>query len=284
MKTRFVIISLSMLATAACGGSAPPAAKSGEESTAQVDAKLATVLAGAQRTEKERARDQYRHPRETLEFFGLREDMTVVELSAGQGWYTAVLGPVLAAKGKLSVTGGDPNGPPDGEGTKNAKVLAERLAKDAAVFGKVNMIAADWHKDVSLGPDGSADMVVTFRNLHGWIEGNEADRVFAASFRVLKHGGILGIEEHRANPGVPTDAKTIGDTGYVPEAYAIQLAEKAGFKLVEKSEINANPKDTKNHPEGVWTLPPTLKLGDKDRDKYLAIGESDRMTLKFVKP
>ena len=285
-------ISLALVCTAvACSAGAGGPPKSAQEPTAGIDAKaaldarLVSVLAGPQRTDPERARDKYRHPRETLEFFGLRDDMTVVELSAAQGWYTAILAPLLAERGKLSVTSADPNGPPDAESTKNAKQLAERFAKDPGSFGKVSTVVVNWKQGgVSLGPDGSADMVVTFRNLHGWIANGLVDKVYAAAFRVLKHGGILGLTEHRARPGTQPDPKVIGDTGYTPEPYAILLAEKAGFKLAEKSEINANPKDTKDYPEGVWTLPPTFKLGSVDREKYLAIGESDRMTLKFVKP
>ena len=140
----------------------------------------------------------------------------------------------------------------------------------------------DWKQpDVSLGPDGSADAVLTFRNLHGWIRDGVLDNVLSACQRVLKSGAILGIEEHRAKPNASTDAKVIGDTGYVPEAFVIQAVESHGFKLAAKSEINANPKDTTDHPKGVWTLPPTLRLGDVDREKYLAIGESDRMTLEI---
>ena len=272
--------------SAGAGGPAKSAASTAQaDKPGEIDAKLVAVLAGPQRTEVERARDKYRHPRETLEFFGLKEDMNVVELSAGQGWYTAVLAPLLAERGKLSVTAADANGPPDAESTKNAKLLAERFAKDPQAFGRVSTIVANWKQgDVSLGPDGSADLVVTFRNLHGFISGGVMDKVFAASFRVLKHGGILGVTEHRAKPGTKSDPKVIGDTGYTPEPYAIELAEKAGFKLVDKSEINANPKDTKDYPKGVWTLPPTFELGAVDHEKYATIGESDRMTLKFVKP
>jgi predicted methyltransferase len=211
--------------------------------------------------------------------------MTVVELSAAKGWYTAILGPLLSEKGKLAVTNADPNGPAESEGTKNAKSLLDRFAKDPASFGKVSTIVTNWKRDeVSLGPDGSADMVLTFRNLHGWIAGGVADKVLSAAFRVLKPGGVLGVEEHRAKADASSDPKAIGDTGYVPEALVVKLAEKAGFKLAGASEINANPKDTKDYPKGVWSLPPTLQLGDTDKEKYIAIGESDRMTLKFVKP
>jgi predicted methyltransferase len=277
--------SLLSLLVISCGGSPAAAPKTSNEPVISVDSKLTRVLAGAQRTDQERARDHYRHPRETLEFFGIAENMTVVELSAGQGWYTAVLAPLLSPNGRLSVTSADPNGPPDSEGTKNAKLLADRLGQDPANFDRVSTLVVDWKKgDVSLGPDASADLVVTFRNLHGWINNGTFDNVLGACFRVLKSGGTLGIEEHRAKADASTDPKVIGETGYVPEAHAIALVEKAGFKFVARSEINANPKDTKDHPKGVWTLPPTLRLGDVDRDKYLAIGESDRMTLKFTKP
>jgi predicted methyltransferase len=284
MKTsHFCFVALSFAAVA-CGGSSTPAPQSAQPSPA-TEAKLATVLTGNQRTADERARDVHRHPRETLEFFGVRENMAVVELSASKGWYTAILGPLLSEKGKLAVTNADPNGPADSEGTKNAKSLLERISKDPTAYGKVTTIVTNWKKDeVSLGPDGSADMVLTFRNLHGWIANGIADKVLAASFKVLKSGGVLGVEEHRAKADASSDPKAIGESGYVPEGLVVKLAEKAGFKLAGASEINANPKDTKDHPKGVWSLPPTLELGDKDKEKYVAIGESDRMTLKFVKP
>ena len=286
MKTSHFCFVAFSFAAIACGGSSTPAPQSAaSQPSPSTEAKLATVLTGNQRTAEERARDTYRHPRETLEFFGVRENMTVVELSASKGWYTAILGPLLSEKGKLAVTNADPNGPADSEGTKNAKSLLERISKDPSSFGKVSTIVTNWKRDqVSLGPDGSADMVLTFRNLHGWIANGVADKVLAASFKVLKPGGILGVEEHRAGEGASTDPKAIGDSGYVPEALVVELAKKAGFKLEGASEINANPKDTKNHPKGVWTLPPSLQLGDTDKEKYMAIGESDRMTLKFVKP
>jgi predicted methyltransferase len=272
------------MSLAACGSTGAPPATPASDAPSPVDTKLRSSLAGPQRTDAERARDVYRHPRETLEFFGLRDDANVVELSPGAGWYTAVLGPVLVERGKLSVTSADPNGPPDSEATQDAKALLARFAKDPASFGKVSAMVVKWRGDaVSLGPDGSADMVLTFRNAHNWLEAGLFDKVLGSIFKVLKPGGVLGLTDHRANPGGPTDAKTIGDTGYVPEAYVIQQVEAAGFKLAGKSEVNANPKDTKDYPKGVWTLPPTYELKDVDRAKYQAIGESDRMTLKFVK-
>jgi predicted methyltransferase len=287
MSNPKIAFTLSLLLLSCGKGAVPPetSATAPAASAATIDAKLTPVLSGAQRTEEERARDIYRHPRETLEFLGLAENMTVVELNAGQGWYTAILAPLLSAQGKLATTGADPNGPPDSEGTKNAKKFAERLSSNPASFGKVTTLVVDWKKsDASLGPDSSADMVVTFRNMHGWIRDGVIDNVLSASFRVLKSGGTFGVEEHRASASTAAEPKVIGETGYVPEAYAIQLIERAGFKLEAKSEINANPKDTKDYAKGVWTLPPTLRLGDVDRDKYMAIGESDRMTLKFKKP
>jgi predicted methyltransferase len=275
---------------AACGSAETPPATSPSTSasteSSPVDAKLRAALAGPQRTEAEKARDVYRHPRETLEFFGLRDDMSVVELSPGEGWYTAVLAPVLVDHGKLSVTTSDPNGPPESEATQNAKALLGRFAKSPDAFGKVNPMVVRWRgtDPVSLGPDGSADMVLTFRNAHNWLEAGMFDKVLAAALKVLKPGGVLGLTDHRANAGGPTDAKTIGATGYVPEAFVIAQVEAAGFKLAGKSEVNANPKDTKDYPKGVWTLPPSYELKDVDHAKYQAIGESDRMTLKFVKP
>lgn len=290
----FAPVSIAALLVA-CGGSSASSAPAGAPSAtgaaapasgtdAATDAKIRASLAGAQRTDKEKARDAYRHPLETLEFLGLRDDMTVVELSPGAGWYTAVLAPVLRDRGKLIVAGGDPNGDPNSEGTKNAQALRDRFQKDPQAFGKVQAIVVARDKPWVLGAPESADMVLTFRNFHNWVGGGTIEGVLKSVFAVLKHGGVFGVTDHRANPGAPTDAKTVGHIGYVPEAYVIQLAEAAGFKLAGKSDVNANPRDTKDYPKGVWTLPPTYELGDQDRAKYEAIGESDRMTLRFVKP
>jgi predicted methyltransferase len=249
---------------------------------ANTEAKLRAVIGSSDRPADEVARDRYRHPRETLEFFGVRDDMTVVELWPGGGWYTAILAPLLAEKGKLAVTSMDPAGPPDDHGAQMARQYAARLASKANVFGKVDVRVLHPPTDLTLGPDGSADAVLTFRNVHNWVGAGLADKVFAAAFQVLRPGGIFGIEEHRAK--ADADPSKAGDTGYVPEAFVIDLAQKAGFRLEGRSEINANPKDTKDWPKGVWTLPPVLTLGDQDRAKYEAIGESDRMTLRFRKP
>ena len=246
-----------------------------------VDAKLTAAIAGTTRTEKERARDGQRHPRETLAFFGLTDSMNVVELWPGGGYYTTILAPVLAERGHLTVTHFDPKGDPKSEDTEEAQAILGRLAKTPDVFGKVTPKELK-RPELSLGPDGSADMVVTFRNVHNWIDEGSAEQVFAASARVLKSGGVLGVEEHRGKPGM--SVQQIKDSGYVPEPVVIALAEKAGLRLAARSEVNANPKDTTDHPKGVWALPPVLANKDVDRDKYIAIGESDRMTLKFVKP
>jgi predicted methyltransferase len=291
MRAPLVLLTTAVLLPCACrastpapaapltGASAASAAAAADPST---DAKLKAAVASSDRPADEAARDKWRHPVETLEFFGIRDDMTVVELWPGMGWYTQVLAPVLSEKGKLVVTSMDPAGPADDYGAKMARQYAARLAAKPGVFGKVEVRVLHPPADLSLGPDGSADAVLTFRNFHNWIGAGIAEKVLDASFRVLKPGGVFGVEEHRAKPDA--DPKKAGDTGYVPESYVIDLAQKAGFKLEARSEVNANPKDTKDYPKGVWTLPPVLRLGDQDRAKYEAIGESDRMTLRFRKP
>jgi predicted methyltransferase len=264
---------------AAPGAESAPAASSG--STIEVDAPLRDAVAGPARGDRERARDVYRHPGETLAFFGVRPDSKVVELWPGGGYYTAILAPYLAAGGKLAITHFDPAGDPKSEDTQEARYILDRLAKTPAVFGKVAPVQIA-RPDFVLGPDGSADFVFTFRNVHNFIEAGYAESVFAAAGRVLRPGGVLGVEEHRGRPGMSTEE--IKKTGYVPEDVVIHLAEGAGLQLAGRSEVNANPRDTKDHPDGVWSLPPTFSGKDVDRAKYAAIGESDRMTLKFVKP
>lgn len=250
---------------------AAAASAEGAATSAATDAKLKAVLALPHRTDADRHRDQYRHPAETLEFFGIRPDMNVIEIWPGGGWYTEILAPFLKDTGKLAVTN-----------TANGKKYADMLKGNPAVYDKVEVRTINPPTDINFGPDGSADLLVTFRNIHGWMPGGYDNKVYAAAFKVLKSGGVFGVEEHRAKAGA--DPASLKDTGYVPEDYVIKQVEAAGFKLAAKSEINANPKDTKDYAKGVWTLPPTLRMGDQDKDKYLAIGESDRMTLKFVKP
>jgi predicted methyltransferase len=273
-------IALVLMLVAACHKPSSKDKPAEAPHAASIDPALAAAVANPARTDAERARDTYRHPAETLAFFGLKPDMHVVELVPGGGWYTAILAPYLHDKGALAITSADPNGPPDGEGTKQAQAMATRL-KSSPVFDKVTTVRMDDH-EIQLGPDGSADMVVTFRNIHNWIPGGTAPSVFAAIAKVLKPGGVLGVEDHRAVKDLTN--KEVDDTGYVSEAQVIALAKAAGLELEERSEINANPKDTKDHPHGVWSLPPTYAGKDVDHDKFAAIGESDRMTLRFRKP
>lgn len=237
---------------------------------------LQTILTSSHRSEQNRLRDKYRHPAQTLEFFGLRPNMTVVELWPGTGWYTEILAPFLAPKGQLIVTNLTPST------SKPALALQEKLAANPEVFGKVKVAQINPPNELTLAPENSVDMVVTFRNIHNWVKAGYAEQVYTAAYKALKPGGILGVEEHRGKPGISLQESI--KTGYMSEDGVIAAVEKAGFKLVSKSEINANPKDTKDYPGGVWTLPPTLSQGQKDRQHFLTIGESDRMSLKFIKP
>lgn len=247
---------------------------------------LAAAVDGEHRGEW-RVRNEFRNPAETLSFFGLKSDMRVVEVWPGGGWYTSVLGPTLAQGGGKLVLAHNAvaDGDPEAYRVKIRKALNEHLSTHAAVYGTAveegYLIPGE---RVELGEPGTADLVVTFRNLHGLARDGKGDdaAVMKAAFDALKPGGVLGVVQHRA----PEEGDPIewAKKGYLPETYVVQLAEKAGFVLDEKSEVNANPKDTKDHPEGVWTLPPSLRLGDQDREKYVAIGESDRMTLRFKKP
>jgi len=243
--------------------------------------KLDQVLAGSWRSDKNKARDQYRHPKQTLEFFGLKPGMSVIELTPGGGWYAEVLAPLQKLAGGSYTAAIVTPKKKDGEAAQDKDALSKKFEGDAEHFDKAKVLQFD-SKAPKFGPPASADMVVTFRNVHNWVMNDSAAATFKACFDVLKPGGVLGVTDHRAKAG--TDLDTTKKTGYIPEDTVIKLATDAGFKLDGKSEINANPKDTKDYPEGVWTLPPTLQLGDKDKDKYLAIGESDRMTLRFVKP
>lgn len=238
------------------------------------------AVAAEHRSAKNKARDQYRHPAETLEFFGIKPDMKVLEILPGRGWYTDILAPILKDKGELTAASFGANHPNDYLRGIHAK-FEKHLTSNADLFGKLNLVVFEdngYLKDVA---DNSQDMVVTFRNTHNWIRYGGIEEAYKSFYRVLKKGGVLGVVQHRANKG--DDAKTTAQNGYVPEAYLIKLVENMGFELVDKSEINANLKDTKDHPKGVWTLPPSYRLKDVDKEKYTAIGESDRMTLRFVK-
>lgn len=254
------------------------------ETTQALDA----AINGNQRSAENKARDVYRHPRATLAFFGFEAHMTVVELWPGGGWYTEILAPALRGSGKLVAahygedTGSDYR-------TRNYLGFVEKLAARPEIYDQVKLIT--WGKGAgnALGQDQSADMVVTFRNMHSLIRDDQLDAFLDAALRVLKPGGVLGVVQHRgetlADRG-PGDINIAGEagSGYVPQDYLIDQVTAAGFVLDGQSEINANPRDIKQYPEGVWTLPPSLSLGETDQAKYLAIGESDRMTLRFIKP
>jgi predicted methyltransferase len=247
-----------------------------------VEALLDQAIAGSHRSEKNRVRDQYRHPKETLLFFGLQPGMTVVEISPGGGWYTEILAPVLKGSGAYIAAGPPLEDPATERWQRQAgEAFTDRFAKQPAVFGKVLVTSFKAPSYVQIAPKGSADLVVTFRNVHNWTASGTDEASFAAFFDALKPGGTLGVVEHRAAPGTPREQMV--RTGYMTEDYVIGLASKAGFQLVGRSEVNANPRDTKDHADGVWSLPPTRR-GLFGGDRYLAIGESDRMTLKFAKP
>ena len=257
---------------------APPPPAPRDAATA---AALTQALAGPQRSAGNRARDVYRHPLDTLLFFGIKPGMTVVEVWPGAGgWYTEILAPLLAENGKLFAAQ-MPAAPGNEFVTAALKAFGDKLAAQPDVYGKVAVTSLGADVD-AIAPPGSADMVVTFRNVHNWMNLGFAPAAFAAMFKALKLGGILGVVEHRGNPAKPQDPRA--GTGYVNEEYAIELIKAAGFDFVARSEINANPKDTKDYQQGVWTLPPDYRLGNRDRAKYEAIGESDRFTLRFRKP
>jgi predicted methyltransferase len=230
------------------------------------------------RNEKNRTRDKYRHPAETLSFFGLKPDMTVVEIWPSAGWYAEIIAPLVAEHGQYIAAINDSNG---GDGQKANQQFEDWKKSHPEVGGKITTTIFAPPSKTAIAPAGTVDMIVTFRNLHNWMRAHGAQEAFKSFYKALKPGGILGFVEHRASAKGKIDPEA--KSGYVRESDVIRMAKKAGFKLVAKSEINANPKDTKDYPEGVWTLPPSYRLKEKDHDKYEAIGESDRMTLKFVK-
>lgn len=241
---------------------------------------LKKILAGSHRAPGNAERDAARHPAKTLAFFGVKPDMTVFEYGPGAGWYTELLAPLLAARGKLIVNHGDPNGPAEQRGTYYARRFQHFLDKAPQLYGKVQTIRVD-SKKPTLGVDGTLDMALVIRGAHGWARRGSTDVWLAAIHQALKPGGVLGIVQHRAAEG--GDPKETAPKGRWPQKALVAAVEAAGFKLDKSSELNANKKDAGGYSEGVWTLPPTLRLGDQDRDKYTAIGESDRMTLRFIK-
>jgi predicted methyltransferase len=265
------LAALICLAFTAVAGAAPPA-----ETTP--DPALAAVVASPAREPRFVARDPARHPVEELTFFGLKPTMTVVELWPGGGYWTEILGPYIAKHGHYYVALPLPGNAEEDSGV--ARWRSRVAAQQGRLGDIVETTLGPGHFEIA--PAGSADLVLTFRNIHNWMEAGYAEDVLAACYKALKPGGVLGVEGHRGRTDQPQDPKA--PTGYVREDYAIALAKKAGFELLGSSEIDANPKDTKDWVDGVWTLPPTLSQGDKDKAKYVAIGEADNFVLKFRKP
>lgn len=270
---------LPFLVLLGCGGSGADGAESTtpteetRETVAVETGSITAAMAGAHRSEENRARDAHRHPAETLAFFGLEPQMTVVEMGPGGGWYTEILAPVVRDEGQLIVAVANP------ETSEYTQRLVAVMQAHPEVFDRVQQQIFEPPDHLSLGEPNSADMVVTFRSTHGWINRGQAPAVFQAMFDVLKPGGVLGLVQHRA----PEGSTVSPESGYVTEAAVIEAATAAGFVLEERSEINANPNDDHDHPEGVWSLPPTLR-GEGDHAEFEAVGESDRMTLRFRKP
>lgn len=266
-------IALAILLTgcAVTPGARAQAAAEVDQAWAEADGPLlAAAIAGPWRGDANRARDLHRHPYQTLQFFGVGSRARVIEISPGAGWYSEILAPYLRLSGTYIAANAG-----------SASALRARFAADPARYDRAQLIEYDG-KAPMLGAPGSADMVLTFRNVHNWVAGDNADAYFKAFHDVLKPGGVLGVVDHRARPGTPLE--TMKKSGYLTEDLVIALATRAGFRLDARSEINANPKDDADHPNGVWTLPPTNRHDKADDAKYRAIGESDRMTLRFVKP
>lgn len=244
---------------------------------------FAAAAVGEHRSAANIARNAYRHPVKTLEFFAIEPGMSVMEISPGGMWYTEVLAPALMGRGQFIAAGYDVAIADQPEYRyRQQAAMEQRFADQPQHYAGVKIVKFSPPDSVQLGEDNSVDRVVTFRNFHGWIRDGIAQSNLEAFYAVLKPGGMLGVVQHRSDT---MDTLASGKiSGYVTEAAVIELAETAGFVLDAKSEINANPQDTHQHPAGVWTLPPSLRLGDQDREQYLAIGESDRMTLRFKKP
>ncbi|GAA0197377.1 class I SAM-dependent methyltransferase [Kangiella japonica] len=251
--------------------------------SSEIESLWNSILNSEHRSDKNKQRDQYRHPQETLSFFGIEPGMTVVEIAPGGGWYTEILSPLLGKEGKLYAAHYDPSSTVEYYRNSREK-FSNKIASDADLYANVEITIFQPPELFDMAAENSADAVVTFRNVHNWLRGGREATVdsFKAMYDVLKPGGVLGVVEHRLPKDMKQDEKA--SSGYMHQDFVISVAQEAGFKLVATSEINANPKDTADHPKGVWSLPPGLRLGDEDREKYMSIGESDRMTLKFVKP
>jgi predicted methyltransferase len=291
MKLRLALAIFTATWLSPCVSSAGQTDQHAATTASGADAALAAVVTGEWRSAENRARDAYRHPVEALTFWGLAPGMTVLEIQPGGGWWTEILAPYAQRTGgRFYATGVDLANPdvPE-EARKSRAEFEQRYAAKPDVYGRIELV--NWGTKSAPLPADTFDFILTARSVHGWMRNpGMVEKAFTDFARALKPGGILAVEQHRANPG-PQDPKAV--SGYVTEAFVIEQAEKAGLKVAARSEINANPKDTKDHPFGVWTLPPTLRSTPYDTDatdpafdhsKYIAIGESDRMTLKFLKP
>ncbi|WP_082749440.1 MULTISPECIES: class I SAM-dependent methyltransferase [unclassified Caulobacter] len=287
---RSLVAGVGALALASCGKKEDPAKAEAKAAAKAGPNTIEAAVAGGWRLPADRARDVWRHPVESLKFWELKPGQTVVEFWPGAGWYTDILAPFLAdTRGKLYEAMLETTGPADPAAAEIVEGFQRKLAEKKKVYGEVAFTAFG-PTSGPVAPAGSADLVLFLRNLHNWMAGGIAEKAFKDALSALKPGGILGIEEHRGQPGRVQDV--LAEDGYVQQDYVIQMAKEAGFVLAGTSEINANPKDTKDHPFGVWTLPPTRLSAPRgepaepgfDHAKYDAIGESDRMTLKFVKP
>lgn len=273
------LLALGMLAAAPIASAIKPADSARLPAP---DAALQAAIDGTWRYSANVRRDVYRHPGQTLAFFGIAPGQTVVEITPGSGWYSEILAPYLREHGRYVAAVVDPQAVPEGKGReyqqRAREQIQQKFAAQPALYGKATIVAYAPDAPV-FGPEGSADLVLTFRNVHNWRMAGQAEGMFRGFYKVLKPGGVLGVVEHRAKADVPADDKS----GYVGQAQVIAMAEAAGFRLAGGSEVNANPRDTKDHPDGVWMLPPSNKHEAADDARYQAIGESDRMTLKFVK-
>jgi predicted methyltransferase len=276
-----ILSSLTTLVVLSVFFSLPVSAELDTTSSAALDA----AIAGEHRSAENKARDVFRRPKETLEFFGFRSDMTVVEIWPGGGWYTEILAPALKDSGKFYAAQYSVN-PNYGYQRRYFGAFLTKMGETPDLFRDVEITHLDFPYELAIAPEGSADMVLTFRNAHNWVNpgygAHAGPLAFKVMFDALKPGGVLGIVDHRWPD--PANEDQDAEDGYVSEDRIIALAKAAGFELAERSDMNRNSKDDHDHPEGVWTLPPSFALGDKDREQYLEIGESDRMTLKFVRP
>lgn len=255
---------------------------SDEDETLGANPSLEKVVASKHRLPENIVRDEHRNPLETLQFFDVRPQHTVIEVSPGGGWYTEILAPYLRDRGNLILAIFSEQTESDYRRNIN-RVLKEKIEKGPEIYRNVSFTVFEPPNFMDpLAPSGTVDRILTFRNVHNWMRQGKAEEVFEVFYDALKPGGVLGLVQHRAAHG-KEEQDLEAASGYVSQDYVIAMAKKAGFELAQTSEVNANPKDTADHPRGVWTLPPGLRMGDEDKKKYQAIGESDRMTLKLVK-